>query len=194
MSNVHKFREPIMAPEFLRIDGEAVGGGADLPTLDPGADGDTVTISAPGLVKLSITFDVAATVLSTADFATFELCERPNSNLLILATRLNLTGTKTQTNAVAIGVGSQAMTSSTLSGALVDVLTSSGSLNNGATAVTYDSNGADDGSSAPPRVITADADEHFHLNVQHIVNSNSDITLAGTLEITYLDMGGPAAS
>lgn len=194
MSNVHKFKEPVLAPAYLLLDGSTVGAG-EVPSLSPGSGGDAVTVTSPGLVKISATFDLAFTVLSTSDFATFPIVERPNSNLLILGCRLTIDGTKTNSFSINFAVGAAAMASSSLAAGNTDVLTSSGSLYNGTTGAfpTYDANGVDDGSNAPPRLIAADADEFFHLNIQHVVNSNSDVTLTGTLEIIYLDMGGPAA-
>lgn len=193
MSNVQKFREPLMAPNFTKTSGAELAEAPPLPDLAAGADGGTVSIDCQHLVQLQVTFDVAATVTAAGDFATFELVERPNSNLLIMAARLDLDGTKTQTNSLVIAVGSEAAASSTLSGATSDVLTNSPALGNGLTVFSYDSNGAEDGANAPPRIILPDANEHFHINVQHVVAADSDITLTGTLFLTYLDMGGPAA-
>lgn len=118
--NVQRFNEPVIAPDFLRLDGRDIGDFDTIPTI-----------------------------------------------------------------------GAAAMGSSSLAAGNTDVLTSSGSVTNTLTEFTYDANGVDDG---PTRLIPADINEFFHLNIQHVISADSDITLSGFAEIIYLDMGGPAAS
>ena len=181
-----------MAPNFQTLDGASVVT-TTRPTLAAGAQMDALEITTPQLVRLSVTFSLDFTIPAALDYATFELVERPNSNILIMGTRLILTGTKTQTNAFVVALGSAAAGSSTLGSTNTDVMTSSTSLASGLTSFAYDSNGAEDGGNAPPRNIIADADEHIHLNIQHVVGTDSDFSLTGSAEIIYLDMGGPAA-
>lgn len=59
MSNVQKFREPVMAPEFLTLDGSAVGGSATSGTPTSGSGSASVEESAAAVQKAVFTLNIS---------------------------------------------------------------------------------------------------------------------------------------
>ncbi len=161
----------------------------------PGAGSGGGGSGGGGLTTLTLNFDVSATVPPIGDFATFQLGDLPNTNMLILGVRLQFTGTKELTAPFLAAVGTAPATSSTITGDKGDIMFQSSSTGNGTTDMNLDRNSMEDSATnGVPKRIVAQSGKFINLNIQHLITgATSDIAIAGTLTIIYVDAGGPEA-
>jgi len=104
MSNVQKFREPIMAPDFLRIDGQSVGGGGATPTDSAGtpATGATLAESAAAVQKVVVTMtDLAINIPAATDRGGTALFNFGARCVTLVGINADFTVTRDGTNIVA---------------------------------------------------------------------------------------------
>lgn len=137
--------------------------------------------------KAVLKVDATIPVLAADDFGSVKLCDMPTGQVYILGARANLiasgTGTGFALANVDVAVGSAAASNATLATTMLDVLAK-------IDAVTV--TGVVQGASATPVALNGATPDLF-LNVAVALSGNGSVRLVGTIEITYLDLGDPAA-
>ena len=131
--------------------------------------------------------NVALAVTAAQDFGSVKLADLPDGNLLVLGCVVDLTfvgagGVDTPAN-VDVGVGTAAASNATLASTMINVCpkidSTSGSVVKGASGTSQ------------LAVLAASSTDLF-LNVGVAISSDGSLTISGTVELTYLDLGSQA--
>lgn len=200
MSNVQKFREPIMAPDFLRIDGTAVGGGGATPTDTAGSPptGATLAESAAAVQKVVVTMsNMAINIPAATDVGGTRLFNFGARCVTLVSINADFTVTRDGTNIpaatnVTIACGPVInssfpmaanartfMQSITLS---ADVLTDTVDLNVPTTAEGTPLTGT------YPLAVGQGSDFYLNAGASN-AGSDDDLIVNGTIEVYFIDMG-----
>lgn len=174
-----------------REGGDAGGGSLELAS---GVSATFDRLLVPRHVRLTLTgFEV--TVLADDDYGGAKLLDLPDSNLLMLAVEPNLVATKGNVSggfeaakAATVGIGTAIASASTLSGAMVDVLSGT-ALPTGALTAAYGVHSSSDGSLSYPVRVADSPTGALYLNVAASLTADDVLTIAGTIDLVFLDLG-----
>lgn len=181
---MHQSRTPTSLPN-CKVQGALMRSGRHLtPNTASG-----IKAKQEALLPRKAVFVVDTTIAVTAvnDYGSVKLCDFPTGQVYILGARANGvvsgTGTGFDVANVDVAVGSAAASNATLSATMVNVLAKIDG-----TAVT----GVVQGSSATPLALSGTTPDLF-LNVAVAISADGTVRFVGTIEVTYLDLGDPAA-
>jgi hypothetical protein len=195
--NVHKFKEPILAPDFLRIDGASVGGSGATPVVAAVAVAPFTIVDTPvAIQRLRVTLDAYQfDILAAADFASVKLAEL-GSRVIMMGVQSELDFVKDNTGvlttaALDVAMSSAAASSSNFTsvaanadlmpkidingtGDHLDQAFDRFTLLSGATVTNY------------PRV---SINTGVYLNIQTSILADGFLTLTGWIDLYYIDLG-----
>lgn len=174
-----------------------------LPLASGGSSGGAIDVS--NVSEATLTFDrlrfvrtaritLAALnidVTAADDFGGSKICDLPDSNILILGAEVNLSLDKDGTGIVAatdmtVGIGTAVASNSTLSGAMIDVLTDA--LTDDVDPAVFAQHTHD--LSTPALVFVDDAAAAaLFLNIAATLTVDGSILATGTIDIYYIDTG-----
>lgn len=169
--------------------GDSAGGAIDVSDVDE-AELTFDRIRYVRTARITLT-ELAVAVTAANDFGGSKICDLPDSNILILGAEANLSLDKDGTGIVAatdlvVGIGTAVASNSTLSGAMIDVLTD---------ALTDDVDPAifaqhTNDLSTPALVFVDDgAAAGLFLNVAATLTVDGSVLATGTIDIYYIDTG-----
>lgn len=190
MSNVHKFREPLMAPEFLTISGDPVGGAS--PSGAGSGNVASYVESGAAVQKATFTLNIVdGDWLNATDSVELELGALGRKALVLAVSGdllLTKKGSLLPTTDIDLGVGIVANASpfNTLAGD-EDILTEKLDFNDDTTSLpmVWDSmpTTARDGGAIVP------AANSIWLNMYANVGADSTYDLSGTVTVFFIDLG-----
>jgi len=192
MSNVQKFREPIMAPDFLRIDGTAVGGGGASATGTPTTTDANVTATetAAAVQRLRFTFAVTdGDWLNATDTASHNMGTLGRRGMIlgtVGSLLLTKKGSLLTTTDIDLGVGVQENTDSVMS-ADEDIIVEKIDFNDDTLSLQMDwSTGCQTNGEG---TYVAEASTPLWLNMYANVGADSTYDLTGYIDIFFVDLG-----
>lgn len=181
---VNQNKAPTLLPN-CKVNGALLRAGRHL--LPNSASGILASQQALLPRKAVFKIDTTITVTQALDYGSVKLCDLPTGTTLILGARANVvasgTGTGFDVANVDVAVGTAAASNATLSGTMVNVLSKLD-----ATAVT----GVTQGANSAALEVEGTTPDLF-LNVAVALTGDGNVRLVGTIEVTYLDLGDPAA-
>tara|TARA_R110000796_G_scaffold41179_2_gene101977 strand:+ start:23637 stop:24242 length:606 start_codon:yes stop_codon:yes gene_type:complete len=194
--NVQKFREPIMAPDFLKTDGTVLGGGGSTPaTAAVGQGPFVIQDNTAAIQRLRITFDAyQADILAVNDFVSIYVAEM-GDRFYTLGVESELDFVKDGTGILTTGVFDVAMSS------VAAISASFTTLANSDVMLKEDVNGIGDqldyafnqfvvlsGNTVTgyPR---ASIGTGLYFNVQTSILVDGHVTLTGWVDVYYIDLG-----
>lgn len=170
-------------------------------------DGITLTTSAPGVgatlsdqvavprrLRLTLSgFSIAIT--AALDYAGTKLVSLPDSNILILGCEADLELVKGEvtngledTTDINVGIGTAVASNATLSSTMQDVLEVAAFTATDASPA-YDLHSADNSTSVLPIPLADGASNGLWLNLAATITADDALTVSGTVDIFYLDLG-----
>lgn len=169
------------------VDGALLRAGLDI--VATAASGVTNT-SKGGVVRrcsLKLTA-VAVAVTAALDYGSIQIADLPDGNLLYLGGIADLVATKTTISGalstIDVGVGTAAASNATLSSTMIDIIpkidSDAGGLVKGAAT------------STEAAKVFATSNTDLFLNVAVATTTDGTVTLDGTIELFYLDLGNQA--
>lgn len=198
-SNVHKFREPVMAPSFVTTDGTPVGGGGVDSSIDATLSGATSVSDAQGPIR-TITWtltNVPIELLAASDIGDLLLGTVGARHWMCLACTADLSFDKNSVisdgTTLSYGVGTTANASFPVSTAAENLMIQQ-DLAAGTAIVTSEktaptSTGATAAASSFPRYFSRD-EVGIHLAIGgNNTGANGDIIVTGTVTLHILDLG-----
>lgn len=171
------------------------------PTTDGNSSGGTVTAATNAALtfdrvryvrhaRLTLT-DLVVSIDEADDYGGTKICDLPDSNLLILGSEVNLSLDKDGVGIVAatdvtVGLGTAVASNSTLSGAMIDLLTDSLTTDEDPTTWADHTH-----EQSTPALTFADdsATGALYLNAAATLSTSGTLTVTGTVDIFYLDTG-----
>lgn len=197
--NVQRFNQPILAPDYLRLDGASVGGAGASPLNAATAVGAVTIVDTPlAAQRLRVTItNYVGVITAAADFYSLSLATMGDRYLTL--------GIRSEMDFVKDGTG-------VVSGAAIDVSMSSvaassqslSTFANSDVMLKKDINGAgnhldqdfDSFAVISGTTVTSyprpSAGSGLFLNVQSAVTVDGSITINGWIDIFYIDLGSPA--
>ncbi len=142
--------------------------------------------------RITLTALVIA-VANADDFGGEKILDLPDSNIMILGTEVDLVVTKgltasgiVGTTDIVMGVGTAVGSAQPLTGAMIDVLTAAFTADED--VVDYEQHTHD--LSSPALVFADDsATGALFLNIAAVITADDDVTVSGTIDIYYVDLG-----
>lgn len=154
------------------------------------------TTLAPKRCRLTLSSAVI-NVLAANDYGSLKVCDLPDKNIMLLGCEVDLTVVKGNA-ASGIGsatdldmaVGTAAASSTTLSGAMIDVIEKQ-DIDTNALSVDMEAHTQDQSTAQPPLRLADDAALALYLNAVAVAGITADDTLtcSGTIDLYYFDLG-----
>ncbi len=136
------------------------------------------------------------TVTQALDYGSLKIVDLPDTNLMLLGMELDLVVTKQgNTNGIVaasdldMAVGTAPASNATLSGTMLDVIEKA-DLDTDALAVDFNAHSNDQATALFPRKIGDNASSALYLNLAVAITADSSVTVDGTIDIYYVDVGG----
>jgi hypothetical protein len=182
-------------------------GTSKIDNLEPSTSGNSsgAAMDVSGVAESALTFDriryvrharititnLLVSILAVNDYGSAKILDLPDTNVLILGAEVNLSldkdgsGVQTATD-VTMGVGTAAASASTLSGAMIDVLTQS--LTDDVDPALFQIHTHE---LATPALTFADDDASaaLYLNAAATIAADGSLTATGTIDLYYIDTG-----
>lgn len=171
-------------------------------------DGFTVAVSEAGAATVSVgdnvhtvrrarvsltAFSIAITAAN--DYGGSKLVDLPDRNMLLLGVEVDCVVTKQgNTNGVVaataldMSVGTATASNSTLSSTMVNVIEKK-DIDTSSLTVDFEAHSNDNATSTFPLRITDDAATALYMNLAASITADSSVTVTGTIDIYYVDLG-----